>query len=248
MLLIGDELLSGRTQDVNLQTIAKFVGPLGVQIAEARVVADVHEEIVAAVNALRATATITSSPPAASAPRMTTRPPTRSRAAFGVGIDVRADARAILEAHYKGRGNLNEARLRMARIPMARALIANPGLESAGLSDRQRVRDGRRALDHARHARRTSGRVLRAGRWCARAPCAPRACAKAISPHRLRRLEAASTRRRAFGSYPWFRPEGYGVHLVARVADEAALAKAANDLIALITSCGAAPELVDDSA
>jgi molybdopterin-biosynthesis enzyme MoeA-like protein len=51
VLLIGDELLSGRTQDVNLQTIAKYLAPLGVQVAEVRVVADVPEEIVAAVNA-----------------------------------------------------------------------------------------------------------------------------------------------------------------------------------------------------
>jgi molybdenum cofactor synthesis domain-containing protein len=54
VLLIGDELLSGRTQDTNLQTIAQFLTPLGVQVRETRVVADVPEEIAAAVNALRA--------------------------------------------------------------------------------------------------------------------------------------------------------------------------------------------------
>ncbi|HVY84251.1 MAG TPA: molybdopterin-binding protein, partial [Caulobacterales bacterium] len=53
VLLIGDEILSGRTQDVNLQTIAKFLAPLGVQVAEARVVADVPTAIIEAVNALR---------------------------------------------------------------------------------------------------------------------------------------------------------------------------------------------------
>ena len=52
VLLIGDEILSGRTQDTNLQTIAKFVGPLGVQIGEVRVVSDVEELIAAAVNEL----------------------------------------------------------------------------------------------------------------------------------------------------------------------------------------------------
>ena len=54
VLLIGDELLSGRTQDVNLQTIAKFLAPIGVQVAETRIVADVIEDIVKAVNELRA--------------------------------------------------------------------------------------------------------------------------------------------------------------------------------------------------
>jgi molybdopterin biosynthesis enzyme MoaB len=54
VLLIGDEILSGRTQDINLQAIAKYLAPLGVQLAEARVAPDVPEEIVSAVNALRA--------------------------------------------------------------------------------------------------------------------------------------------------------------------------------------------------
>ena len=53
VLLIGDELLSGRTQDINLQAIAKYLAPLGVQVAEARIVADTPDEIIAAVNALR---------------------------------------------------------------------------------------------------------------------------------------------------------------------------------------------------
>ena len=52
----------------------------------------------------------------------------------------------------------------------------------------------------------------------------------------------------SFGSYPWFGPEGYGVHLVARSADPAALAKAEDDLMALIRAHGAEPEMVDESA
>src|SRR5687768_18400929 len=53
VLIIGDEILSGRTQDTNLRDIARYLGTFGIDLAEARVVPDVHEEIVAALNALR---------------------------------------------------------------------------------------------------------------------------------------------------------------------------------------------------
>ena len=101
VLLIGDELLSGRTQDVNLQTIAKFLAPLGVQVAEARVVPDVPEEIIAAVNELRAKYDYVFTT-GGIGPTHDDKTADAMAAAFGVGIDVRDDARAILEAHYKG--------------------------------------------------------------------------------------------------------------------------------------------------
>ena len=114
VLLIGDELLSGRTQDVNLQTIAKFMAPLGVQIAEARVVADVPQEIAAALNQLRAQYDYVFTT-GGIGPTHDDKTADAVAAAFGVGIDVHPQARAILEAHYKGPGNLNEARLRLRR-------------------------------------------------------------------------------------------------------------------------------------
>ena len=101
VLLIGDELLSGRTQDINLQAIAKYLAPLGVQVAEARVVADVPEEIVAAVNTLRAKYDYVFTT-GGIGPTHDDKTADAVAAAFGVGIDVREDARAILEAHYKG--------------------------------------------------------------------------------------------------------------------------------------------------
>src|SRR5690606_4035393 len=125
VLLIGDELLSGRTQDVNLQAIAKFLAPLGVQVAEARIVPDALEEIAAAVNALRARYDYVFTT-GGIGPTHDDKTADAMAAAFGVGIDVRDDARAILEAHYKGRDKLNDARLRMARIPDGATLIANP--------------------------------------------------------------------------------------------------------------------------
>src|ERR1700754_3122174 len=131
VLLIGDELLSGRTQDINLQTIAKFIAPLGVQVAEARVVSDAPENIVAAVNELRAKYDYVFTT-GGIGPTHDDKTADAMAAAFGVGIDVREDARIILEAHYKAAGHLNEARLRMARIPDGATLIANPVSRAPG--------------------------------------------------------------------------------------------------------------------
>lgn len=75
VMIIGDEILSGRTQDTNLRDIARHLGTYGVEIAEARVVPDVESDIVETLNLLRANTT-TWSPPAASVRRTTTSPPT----------------------------------------------------------------------------------------------------------------------------------------------------------------------------
>ena len=75
MLVIGDEILSGRTKDRNIGHLAEIMTAIGIDLKEVRIVADDEDEIVAAINALRATATTTCSPPAASARRMTTSPP-----------------------------------------------------------------------------------------------------------------------------------------------------------------------------
>ncbi len=131
VLLIGDELLSGRTQDINLQAVAKFLGPLGVQLAEARVVADAPGEIAEAVNALRAKYDYVFTT-GGIGPTHDDKTADAMALAFGVPIDVRDDARAILEAHYKGRSSLNESRLRMARIPDTASLIANPVSKAPG--------------------------------------------------------------------------------------------------------------------
>src|SRR5690606_16701790 len=131
VLLIGDELLSGRTQDVNLQAIAKFLAPLGVQVAEARIVSDEIAHIVSAVNDLRAKYDYVFTT-GGIGPTHDDKTADAIAAAFGVNIDVRDDARAILEAHYKGPSNLNDARLRMARIPDGATLIANPVSRAPG--------------------------------------------------------------------------------------------------------------------
>ena len=126
MLVIGDEILSGRTRDANMHHLAGEFTRAGIDLKEVRVVADDPAAIVAAVNALRASYdhVVTSGGIGPTHDDITAD---CIAAAFGVHIDVRADARAILEARYEAMGvELNEARLRMARIPDGATLIANP--------------------------------------------------------------------------------------------------------------------------
>jgi molybdopterin-biosynthesis enzyme MoeA-like protein len=213
-------------------------------VAEARVVADVIEDISAAVNELRAKHDYVFTT-GGIGPTHDDKTADAIAAAFGVSIDVRDDARAILEAHYKGRDNLNEARLRMARIPDGASLIANPVSRAPGFQlgnvfvmagvpsiMRGMLQDvvGRIQGGDIVHSVTVRGRGVREGDIAAG----------------LERLEAAAPGV-SFGSYPWFTPEGFGLHLVARSSDGEALAKAEADLTALIRSCGAEPEIVDEA-
>jgi molybdenum cofactor synthesis domain-containing protein len=244
VLLIGDELLSGRTQDVNLQTIAKFLAPLGVQVAEARVVADIPGDIVAAVNELRRKYDYVFTT-GGIGPTHDDKTADAMAAAFGVGIDVREDARAILLAHYKDASHLNEARLRMARIPDGASLIANPvsrapGFQIGNVFVLAGVPSIMRGMLQDIGHRIEGGAVVRArvvrGKGVREGDIAAG----------LGTLEAAAGGAVSFGSYPWFTPEGFGLHLVARSADAAALTKAGEDMRALIRACGAEPEEVEE--
>ena len=126
MLVIGDEILSGRTRDSNMHHLAGELTRRGIDFREARVVADDRGAIVEAVQALSARwdHLFTSGGIGPTHDDITAE---AVAAAFGLPIDVRDDARAILQAHYDRQGlELNEARLRMARIPEGATLIDNP--------------------------------------------------------------------------------------------------------------------------
>ena len=134
MLVIGDEILSGRTRDSNMHHLAQELTRHGIVLKEARMVADDTAAIVAAVNALRAAYdhVFTSGGIGPTHDDITAD---AIAAAFGVTIGVRDDARAILAAHYATTGTeLNEARLRMARIPDGAVLIDNPVSKAPGFS------------------------------------------------------------------------------------------------------------------
>lgn len=126
MLVIGDEILSGRTRDANMHHLAGELTKAGIDLKEVRVVSDDGDAIVDAVRALSAAydTVFTSGGIGPTHDDITADNVAR---AFGVPIDVREDARALLAAHYARVGHdLNEARLRMARIPDGAALIDNP--------------------------------------------------------------------------------------------------------------------------
>ena len=134
MLVIGDEILSGRTRDANMHHLAGELSQHGIDLNEVRVVADDHDAIVAALNALRGTwnHVFTSGGIGPTHDDITAD---AVAAAFGVEIGVREDARALLEAHYARTGmELNAARLRMARIPQGARLIENPISAAPGFS------------------------------------------------------------------------------------------------------------------
>ena len=126
MLVIGDEILSGRTRDANMHYLACELTKHGVDLTEVRMVVDDHDAIVAAVEALSA-AHDTVFTSGGIGPTHDDITADAIAAAFNRHIDVRDDARALLQAHYDNTGTeLNEARLRMARIPDGATLIDNP--------------------------------------------------------------------------------------------------------------------------
>ncbi len=130
VLLIGNELLSGRTKDANLSFIAEFLTPHGIQLREARVVQDVQAEIVAALNALRmkydfvfCTGGIGPTHDDITAEAVAV--------AFGAEYGLKPEAHQILIEHY-GTTEINEARLRMAKMPLNATLIDNPVTRAPG--------------------------------------------------------------------------------------------------------------------
>ena len=126
MLVIGDEILSGRTRDANMHYLSGQLTEAGIDLREVRVVSDDPDAIVSAVKALSAGfETVFTS--GGIGPTHDDITADCIAAAFNASIDVRDDARALLQVHYDRQGGeLNEARLRMARIPDGAVLIDNP--------------------------------------------------------------------------------------------------------------------------
>lgn len=125
LVVIGDEILSGRTKDVNIGATADFCTDLGIELKEVRVVSDETDEIVDAVNALRSRYTYVFTT-GGIGPTHDDISADAVAKAFGVALPINAQARALLEARWRETGTeVNEARLRMARIPEGADLIVN---------------------------------------------------------------------------------------------------------------------------
>lgn len=125
LIVIGDEILSGRTKDVNIGATAEFCTDLGIELKEVRVVSDETDDIVAAVNAVRARYTYVFTT-GGIGPTHDDITADAVAKAFGVALPINAQAREMLEARWRETGTeVNEARLRMARIPQGADLIVN---------------------------------------------------------------------------------------------------------------------------
>jgi molybdenum cofactor synthesis domain-containing protein len=218
MLVIGDEILSGRTRDSNLHHLAGQLSAVGIDLREARVVADDPGAIVAAVKTLSGAFdhVFTSGGIGPTHDDITAD---CIAAAFDAAIDVRDDARAVLEAHYARTGTeLNEARLRMARIPEGATLIDNPVSAAPGFKlGNVHVMAGVPAIFEAMVQSvlptLTGGRPL-----VSRSLRIERGEGDIAGP--LAQL-AQDHPRLSFGSYPFQQDGRYGANVVIRGADEA---------------------------
>jgi molybdenum cofactor synthesis domain-containing protein len=230
ILVIGDEILSGRTQDTNSTYLAGELTRHGIDLREMRVVADVEDDIVAAIRALsdRYDHLFTSGGIGPTHDDITADAVGR---AVGVPVEVRADARALLQAHYDRQGlELNAARLRMARIPEGAALIDNPISAAPGFTiGNVHVMAGVPTIFQAMVAsvlpRLTGGAPL-----LSQSLRINRGEGDIAGP--LRDL-AARQPELSFGSYPFIQNGVYGANIVVRGADGAAVSAAIDALAQL---------------
>jgi len=231
VLLIGDELLSGRTQDTNLKTIANFLGPLGVEIGEARILADEGETIAKAVKEFsdRFDYVFTTGGIGPTHDDITAD---CIAAAFGVGISQRQDAIDELLQRYEP-DDLNEARLRMARIPDGASLIKNPvslapGFQTENVFTLAGVPQIMRAmLEDVEH--RIEGGAITHKRTI---PVTGKGEGDVGGP--LAKI-AEKYPDVSIGSYPYFKGDSYGLNIVLRAVDETMLDVAENEIRAVLT-------------
>jgi molybdenum cofactor synthesis domain-containing protein len=239
ILVIGDEILSGRTQDTNTNYIAKFLGTLGIDVCEARTVPDIEDEIVAALNALRARYTYVFTT-GGIGPTHDDITADAVAKAFGVGIDYHPEVLAMLAARYKP-GEFNDMRKRMARIPLGAELVRNsasvaPGIHIGNVYVMAGVPMIMRAMmeDIAPHLKR--GAIVHAATVGARIGEGRIAAGLARIQKDFPEL--------ALGSYPYYREDGFGVQLVARGRDADKVEAAAQAIEVMIRAEGVEPERV----
>lgn len=246
VLMIGDEILSGRTQDTNLKTIAEFLTPLGVQVREARVIPDDHAVIVETVRALsRAYDYVFTT--GGIGPTHDDITADCIAEAFHRTIDVRADALALLQAHYAARNmEMTEGRSRMARIPAGADLIANPVSVAPGFRvENVFVMAGVPSV--MRGMLQDIGWRIEGGAVVHQSTVRGAGVREGDIAAPLGALAKAQPEVN-FGSYPWMRAGAnggvdFGVNLVARSRDPALLATAVQAVAGIVRAQGAEPEI-----
>lgn len=234
LIVIGDEILSGRTQDKNIAQIARWLNIQGIRLAEVRVVPDVQEKIVAAVNALRSDHDYLFTT-GGIGPTHDDITVDAIAAALGVPVVVHPKARAILEAYYETRGGISEVRLRMARVPEGAELIENrlsgaPGIRYENIFILAGVPHIATLMLEALSGTLEGGKPLLSrtiGCWVPESEVA----------EILRETERAHEGTQ-IGSYPFFRDGRVGADFVIRSTDEAVLEACVEDLVERLQASG----------
>ena len=236
MLVIGNEILSGRTQDKNVAHVAKRMSNLGVRLMEVRVVPDVRDRIVTAVQELSSTwdYLVTTGGIGPTHDDITTE---CVAAAMGVEVERNAEAHRRLRAHYAGTEiELNEARLRMANIPVGATLIDNPVSSAPGFRlGNVFVLAGVPAIMQAMLAvlepQLVRGPPLRSHTFVVHRP--EGAIAETLATVATEFADVD------IGSYPFYRPPDIGTSLVLRAVDPDRLTLCADAVRRFLTQLGA---------
>lgn len=237
LVVIGDEILSGRTQDKNVAQLASWLNVQGIRLSEVRIVPDVEDAIVGAVNALRARNDYLFTT-GGIGPTHDDITVDAIAAALGVPVIVHPEARAVLERYYETRGGLTDARLRMARVPEGADLIPNrmsgaPGIRIGNLFILAGVPHITAGMLDALTGTLEGGLPVLSrtvGAWVAESEIADL----------LRETERAHEGV-AIGSYPFFRDGRTGANFVVRATGQALVDRVVEALIEGLRAAGREP-------
>jgi molybdenum cofactor synthesis domain-containing protein len=234
LVVIGDEILSGRTQDKNIAQVAGWLQVQGIRLIEVRVVPDVEDAIAGAVNALRAAHDYLFTT-GGIGPTHDDITVDAIAKAFDVPVVVHPKARRILEAYYATRGGITDARLRMARVPQGADLIPNrmsgaPGIKIGNVHIMAGVPHICAQMLDALTGTLEGGAPLISetiGCWVAESEVADL----------LREVEKAHPQCQ-IGSYPFFREGKVGANFVIRSTDAEELGSCADTLAEALGDAG----------
>ncbi|MGP1352235.1 MAG: competence/damage-inducible protein A [Parasphingopyxis sp.] len=234
LIVIGDEILSGRTQDKNVAALAKWLNVQGIRLSEVRIVPDILERIVEAVNAVRATTDYLFTT-GGIGPTHDDITVDAVAAALGVDVIIHPRARAMLEGYYADKGGLTEARLRMARVPDGGELIENrmsgaPGIRHGNVFIMAGIPHIAEQMMDALTGQLEGGEPLiseTVGCWTAESEVADV----------LSAVEQAHPDAQ-IGSYPFFREGRVGANFVVRATDADKLALCVAALSEALTENG----------
>jgi len=226
LIVIGDEILSGRTQDRNVAQIATWLNVQGIRLSEVRIIADDSGAIAEAVNMLRARNDYLFTT-GGIGPTHDDITVDAIAGALGVEVEIHAQARAMLESYYETRGGLTEARLRMARVPAGSCLIENrmsgaPGIRHGNIFIMAGVPYITAGMLESLTGKLEGGLPLLSatvGCWVAESEIAD-LLAEAERGHEGCQI----------GSYPFFRDGRTGANFVVRSTDQAVLDRCVADL------------------